>query len=265
MNALKIAERANELLNLEGRVAIVTGAGSGIGREITVLFAEMGAQVALLDKNDDSARQTAETVSALSGQALPITCDVTSASACRHAVEEALSVFGRIDILCNNAGIIVRKDVVDLQEPEWEAVLAVTLKSVYLLSREVIPHMARIGGGSIINTASGWALKGGPKAAAYCAAKGGVLNLTRAMAIDHGHQNIRVNCVCPGDIDTPMLLNECGQLGEDPRQFMRDAADRPLGRVGVVSDVANAVLFLASDMSKWITGASLVVDGGGLA
>ena len=140
-----------------------------------------------------------------------------------------------------------------------------TLKSIYLLSREVIPHMIRNGGGSIINTGSGWSLKGGPRAASYCAAKGGVLNLTRAMAIDHGKHNIRVNCVCPGDVQTPMLASECAQLGEDADAFMQAAANRPLGRVGTPDDVANAVLFLASNMSGWVTGTHLVVDGGGLA
>jgi len=129
----------------------------------------------------------------------------------------------------------------------------------------VIPHMVRGGGGSIINTGSGWSLKGGPRAAAYCAAKGGVLNLTRAMAIDHGKDNIRVNCICPGDIDTPMLASECRQLGADPELFMKEAANRPLKRIGKPEDVANAVLFLASDMARWITGACIVVDGGGLA
>ena len=125
--------------------------------------------------------------------------------------------------------------------------------------------MIRSGGGSIINTGSGWSLKGGAKAVAYCAAKGGILNLTRAMAIDHGRDNIRVKCVCPGDVDTPLLAGECAQLWEDRDSFMKDAANRPLNRVGMPDDIADAVLFLASDLSRWITGTHLVVDGGGLA
>jgi NAD(P)-dependent dehydrogenase (short-subunit alcohol dehydrogenase family) len=150
-------------------------------------------------------------------------------------------------------------------EEEWDLALDVTLKGIFLLSHEVVPHMIRNGGGSIINIGSGWSLKGGPKAASYCAAKGGAVNLTRAMAIDHGPHNIRVNCICPGDIDTPMLRSECAQLGGNVQSFMKEAANRPLARVGMPEDVANAVLFLASPMSTWITGTALVVDGGGLA
>jgi NAD(P)-dependent dehydrogenase (short-subunit alcohol dehydrogenase family) len=173
--------------------------------------------------------------------------------------------FGRIDILFNNAGNIVRNDVTGLAEADWDRALDVTLKGVYLMSRFVIPHMIEGGGGSIINTGSGWSLKGGPEAASYCAAKAGVLNLTRAMAIDHGSQNIRVNCVCPGDIDTPLLRDEARQLGRSWEEFAKEAADRPLGRYGTPEDVARAVLFFAADLSSWVTGAHLVVDGGGLA
>ena len=125
--------------------------------------------------------------------------------------------------------------------------------------------MIKGNGGSIINTGSGWGIKGGPDAIAYCAAKGGVVNMTRAMAIDHGKHGIRVNCVCPGDIDTPLLRGEAKQLGVDEETFIKEAADRPLKRVGNPQDVANVVLFLASDMSSWVTGTSIVVDGGGLA
>ncbi|MHA1580952.1 MAG: SDR family NAD(P)-dependent oxidoreductase, partial [Candidatus Baldrarchaeia archaeon] len=148
---------------------------------------------------------------------------------------------------------------------EWDWVLGVNLKGVYLVSHYVIPYMIKNGGGSIVNIGSGWGVKGGPKAASYCASKGGVVNLTRAMAIDHGRQGIRVNCVCPGDTDTPMLRSEAAQLGVDLNEFLKEAADRPINRLGKPEDVANAVLFLVSDLASWITGAILVVDGGGLA
>jgi NAD(P)-dependent dehydrogenase (short-subunit alcohol dehydrogenase family) len=264
-NSAKIAERAAQLLSLEGKVAVVTGAGSGIGRGISLRLAEMGARIAVLDIDESAGKQTCAALQEQGGEAHALKCDVRQAPDCHRAIETVVEKWRNIDILCNCAGIAIRKDVVDLSEEEWDRALDVTLKGIYLLSREVIPHMNRNGGGSIINIGSGWSLKGGPRAASYCAAKGGTVNLTRAMAIDHGKDNIRVNCVCPGDVDTPMLRSECAQLGEDVQKFMREAANRPLARVGTPEDVANAVLFLASPMSSWITGAALVVDGGGLA
>ena len=261
----KIEDCAAQLLSLKGKVAMVTGAASGIGRGISIRLAEMGAFVAVLDIDESKGRESTAEIEAYGGQAVFLNCDVRSAADCRRAVETIIQRSGKIDILCNCAGIAIRKDIVDLTEDEWDRALDVTLKGIYLLSREVVPHMIRHGGGSIINIGSGWSLKGGPRAASYCAAKGGVVNLTRAMAIDHGKHNIRVNCVCPGDVETPMLLSECAQLGEDRESFMREAANRPLARVGTPDDVANAVLFLVSPMSSWITGAVLVVDGGGLA
>jgi len=260
-----ISARATQLLSLESKVAVVTGAGSGIGRGIALRLAEMGAAIVILDINAEGGQATQRTITERAGRALFQKCDVRSAADCHASIGKAIASFGRVDILCNNAGVIVRKSVVDLAEEEWDVVLDVTLKGIFLLSRETIPHMGKNGGGVIINTGSGWALKGGPQAASYCAAKAGVLNLTRAMAIDHGKHNIRINCVCPGDVDTPMLQSECAQLGEDKAAFLREAANRPLARVGRPEDVANAVLFLASPMAEWITGTCLVVDGGGLA
>jgi NAD(P)-dependent dehydrogenase (short-subunit alcohol dehydrogenase family) len=262
---MTIAEKAEQLLSLDGQVAVVTGAASGIGRGIALLLAQMGAVVAALDVDDKGGAEAVSEICRRSGKAIFVRCDVSSAEDCARAVQTTIETFGKISVLCNNAGVVIRKGVAELREEEWDLVLDVTLKSVYLLSREVIPHMIRNGGGRIINTGSGWSLKGGSKAAAYCAAKAGVLNLTRSMAIDYGKDNIRVNCVCPGDVDTPMLRSECVQLGAEPHSFMKEAANRPLQRTGTPEDVAMAVLFLAGDMSNWITGAGLVVDGGGLA
>lgn len=262
---MKIEQRASQLLSLEGKIAVITGAASGIGRGIALRLGEMGAFIAVLDIDATRGPETVEKVKALGGDSIFLKCNVRSAADCRAAIKAILETRGKIDILCNCAGIAIRKDVIDLTEDEWDRSLDVMLKSIYLLSHEVLPHMIRAGRGSIINIGSGWSLKGGPRAGAYCAAKGGVINLTRAMAIDHGTHNIRVNCVCPGDIDTPMLHSECAQLGEEKGAFMREAANRPLARLGTPEDVANAVLFLASPMSNWITGAALLVDGGGLA
>ncbi len=263
MQSMTIAERAAQLLSLEDKVAMVTGAASGIGRGIATRLAEMGAFVALLDIDETKGLGVVGEIG--DGKSAFLKCDVRSAADCHRAVEAVIAKQGRIDILVNCAGVAIRKDVVELTETEWDFALDVTLKGIYLLSHEVVPHMIRTGGGIIINIGSGWSLKGGPRAAAYCAAKGGAGNLTRAMAIDHGKHNIRVNCVCPGDVDTPMLQSECAQLGKNKEAFMHEAANRPLARVGSPDDIANAVLFLASPMSSWITGAALVVDGGGLA
>ncbi|UCE54806.1 MAG: glucose 1-dehydrogenase [Desulfobacterales bacterium] len=253
------------LLSLDGKVAIITGAASGIGRATAKLLADVGAAVALIDIDESGGKETAANINDSGGKSQFFHCNVISDFDCRSVVEDIHTHFGRIDTLFNNAGLIHRKSVVELEEPEWDLELDVNLKAIFFLSRYVIPKMIRNGGGSIINCGSGWGLKGGPKAAAYCAAKGGVANLTRAMAIDHGRKGIRVNCVCPGDIDTPLLRGEAHQLGINEEDFMQEAADRPINRVGTPEDVAKAVLFLASDLSTWVTGTHIVVDGGRLA
>lgn len=250
---------------LDGRCAIVTGGASGIGRATSMLLAAEGAAVAVADVNLAGAERVVEAIRANRGRALALRCDVTVNADCRRAVEATVSAFGGLDVLVNCAGIIRRADVVETSEEEWDQVLAVNLKSVFLMAKYAVPHMAARGRGSIVNVASGWGLKGGPRAVSYCASKGAVVNLTRAMAIDHGPQNIRVNCVCPGDTDTPMLREEARQLGVDEGTFLASSAERPLARLGTPEDIAQAVLYLASDASAWVTGTSLVVDGGGTA
>ena len=250
--------------SLKGEVAVVTGAASGIGAATAKRLAEVGAIPALLDINQEGEKVAQEIVDS-GGNAKFYTCDVSANSDCKKVAHTVYTELGSITILVNCAGVIVRKDVVELSEKEWDFVLGVDLKAVYLLSHHVIPYMQKSGGGSIINIGSGWGVKGGPKAAAYCAAKGGVVNLTRAMAIDHGNDNIRVNCICPGDVDTPLLRGEAAQLGEELDTFMKKAANRPISRVGTPEDVADAVLYFASELSSWVTGAVLIVDGGGLA
>lgn len=262
---MSIKTKALNLISLEGKIAVITGAASGIGLGTAKRMAEAGASIVLLDIDKPGGEKSVEEITNLGGKAKFYRCDVTSNLDCKKAAENVIQEFGRIDILFNNAGIIIRKNIVDLSEEEWDEVLNVNLKAIYLLSHHVIPYMIKTGGGSIINTGSGWGLKGGPKATAYCASKGGVVNLTRAMAIDHGKDNIRINCVCPGDVDTPLLHGEAAQLGEDEAKFLEEATDRPLDRIGVPDDIANAVLYFASDMSSWVTGSVLVVDGGGLA
>ena len=198
---------------LQGKVAVVTGAASGIGLGCARFLSGMGASVVLFDVDEGKGQAAA---AELGSRARFVKVDVRSEESCRKGVAEAREAFGRIDALVNCAGVIRRKTVVDLTEEEWDLVLDVGLKGIFLVSKFVVPVMAAQGGGSIVNIGSGWGVKGGPKAVAYCAAKGGTVNMTRAMAIDHGAQNIRVNCVCPGDVDTPLLRDEGRQLGLDP-------------------------------------------------
>ncbi len=250
---------------LEGRVAIVTGAGSGIGHGIARRLAREGAAIVAFDRDERALAAVVETIVAEGGHALAVVGDVTVSDDCHRAVDAAVAQHGQLDIVVNCAGIIRRADVVTTTEDEWDRVMNVNAKSIFLFGKHAVPVMAAGGGGSIVNIASGWGLKGGANAAAYCASKGAAVLLTRAMAIDHGPQNIRVNAVCPGDTDTPMLRDEARQLGESEAAFLADAAARPLQRLGTPRDMAEAVLFLVSDRSGWITGASIVVDGGGLA
>lgn len=249
---------------LTGKIALVTGGASGIGRATALLFAREGAAVAIADINQ-SGRAVADEIVRSGGRAIFEQADVTQAADCQRVVERTLAEVGGIHVLFNNAGIMRRASVVELSEDDWDRVMAVNVKSIFLVSREVIPIMAKAGGGSIINTASGWGLAGGPRAAVYCASKGAVVLLTKAMSVDHGGQNIRVNCICPGDTDTGMLRDEAKQLGELERVFLAESARRPLGRIGKPEEIAQAVLYLASDASSFVTGTALIVDGGGLA
>jgi NAD(P)-dependent dehydrogenase (short-subunit alcohol dehydrogenase family) len=250
---------------LHGKTAIITGGAGGIGRATALLFAREGAAVAIVDLNQAAGVEIAGEISAAGGHVIFECADLTRPDDCQRVVDRTVKEFGGVHVLFNNAGIIRRASVLDVTADEWDKVMAVNVKSVFLMSRVVIPVMAKAGGGSIVNTASGWGLAGGARAAAYCASKGAVVLLTKAMAIDHGGQKIRVNCICPGDTDTAMLRSEAGQLGEAEDRFLSDAAKRPLGRVGTPDEIAQAALYLASDASSFVTGTALVVDGGGLA
>jgi len=253
------------MIILNEKVAIITGGASGIGRATALLFANQGAKVIILDLDKSLGESIEKEIVDRGGLSTFILCDVTQSEQCKRAVDIAYRRFGRIDILFNNAGIVRRADVLSTSEEDWDRVMDVNVKSIFLMSKYVVPFMIENEGGVIINNGSGWGLKGGKEAVSYCASKGAVVNMTRAMAIDHGPNNIRVNCVCPGDTDTPMLRNEAQQLGIPDKIFLSEAAQRPLGRYGKPDEIAQAVLFLASDAASYISGSALVVDGGGLA
>jgi NAD(P)-dependent dehydrogenase (short-subunit alcohol dehydrogenase family) len=252
-------------MRLEKKVALITGGASGIGRATALLLAREGAAVAVADLDKAGGQEVVRQILDEGGDAIFVLCNVTEAADCRRAVRFTVEELGGLDILFNNAGIIRRADVLNTTEEEWERVMAVNVKSIFLMSKYAIPVMAARGGGAIVNSGSGWGLVGGRNAVSYCASKGAVVNMTRAMALDHGAQNIRVNCVCPGDTDTGMLRSEAQQLGATEDKFLAEAADRPLGRIGNPQDIAQAVLYLVSDASSFVTGTVLVVDGGGLA
>ena len=252
-------------MKLDGKVALITGGNSGIGSATAALFAKEGAFVVVTGRNQERGEQVAQAINDDGGTAMFIRSDVRFAEDCRMAVERTLERFGRIDVLFNNAGVLYAGTVPECTEEEWDETIDSSLKGAFLMSKYALPSMIQRGSGSVIHTSSGWGILGGERAAAYCAAKGGLVVMTKAMAIDHGPHGIRVNCVCPGDVDTPMLPDDAEKRGLEWDDYMAGASDRPLGRVGTAEEIARAVLFLASDDASFITGEALVVDGGGIA
>jgi NAD(P)-dependent dehydrogenase (short-subunit alcohol dehydrogenase family) len=252
-------------VDLSGATALITGGTSGIGRATAELFASQRAAVAFTGRDAERGAEVSELVRAAGGEPLFLPADVRSAADCARVVEETLAAFGRIDVLVNNAGTYVPNDTIGCTEEEWDEQVDTSLKGTFLMSRAVLPHMIERGSGAIVNNASGWGLVGGAEAVAYCAAKGGVVVMTKAMAIDHGPQGIRVNAVCPGDTETPMEYADAERKGWTWERYEEWASDRPLGRMGTAEEVAKTILFLATDESSFITGAAIPVDGGGIA
>jgi NAD(P)-dependent dehydrogenase (short-subunit alcohol dehydrogenase family) len=252
-------------MRLHNKAALITGGTSGIGEATALLLAKEGAKVSVTGRNPERGRAVAEKITNYGGTAIFVQTDVRSAADCNRAVEQTLNAFKSLDILFNNAGVFYPHTVVECTEEEWDLQLDINLKGTFLVSKAVLPHMVKRRRGVIINNSSGWGLAGGDSAVAYCASKGGVVLLTKAMAIDHGPQGIRVNCICPGDVDTPMLPEDARMRGLNWEDYLAGCAKRPLGRIGTPEEIAKAVLFLASDDSSFMTGAALVVDGGGIA
>ncbi len=245
-------------MRLKGKVAIVTGAGSGIGEATALTFAKEGARITVADVADSAGNDTVEQIRSAGGDAIYAHTDVTSADDIQGMVHLTTSNFGRLDVLFNNAGIAMRLAVAELPEEDWDRCIDINLKGAYLGSKYAIPAMIANGGGSIINTASIYGIVGGPNRAAYVASKGGIVNLTRGMALDYADSNVRVNCICPGYTDTPIIQN----IVQTPDKYQALVDQHPMGRLAKASDVAYGALYLASDESAFVTGIALPIDGG---
>jgi len=243
---------------LEGKVAIVTGAGSGIGRASALRFAAEGSQVVAADVRGPKVEETVAMIEDQGGVAVPCAADVADAVDTERMIATAVDAFGGLDALFNNAGTIRPGTAVKLPPEDWDLVMAVNVRSVFLGAKYAVPVMADRGGGAIVSTASVSGLAGDPASVVYSASKAAVINLTRSLAIDHARQQIRVNCICPGAIDTPPV----GRMLAAEGARERAAKAHPLGRIGRPDDIAAAAVWLCSDEASWITGQALVVDGG---
>jgi NAD(P)-dependent dehydrogenase (short-subunit alcohol dehydrogenase family) len=243
-----------------GKVAFVTGAGTGIGRAAALAFAREGASVVVADVSEQGNQETARMIEEAGGRALAIRCDVSRTEDVKSALDRALEVFGRLDFAFNNAGVEQPiTATADLTEEEWDRIVDINLRGVFLCMKYQIPLMLKQGGGAIVNTSSGAGVKGFSGQAAYCAAKHGVVGFTKAAALEYAQSNIRVNAVCPGIIDTPMMQRFSGGTPEGRERVI---AQEPVGRMGKPQEIAAAVVWLCTDAAAFVIGHAMVIDGG---
>lgn len=247
---------------LAGKVAVITGAATGIGKQGALLFAEEGARVVVADIDENGGRQVVETITSSGGKAIFVKTNVIDATQVEALMQAAVSAYGRIDILYNNAAVNLYGKLTDTSEEDWDRVMRVNVKSVFLCCRAAIPIMKKTGGGTIVNTASTAALVGLRNLAAYTASKGAVLQLTKNLALDYAAEHIRVNALCPGVTGTEMTMKMIATSADPAATRARYDSGRPLGRMAEPVEIARAAIFLASDESSFMTGAPLSVDGG---
>jgi NAD(P)-dependent dehydrogenase (short-subunit alcohol dehydrogenase family) len=250
----------NERGDFTGKVAFVTGAANGIGRAAALAFAREGASVVVADVSVKGNQETARMIEEVGARSLAVTCDVTRAEDIKAALDTTVEAFGRLDFAFNNAGIeYTIKPAADVTEDEWDRIIDIDLRGVFLCMKHEIPLILQQGGGAIVNTSSGAGVKVFKGGAAYCAAKHGVVGLTKAAALDYAQSDIRINAVCPGIIDTPMMQRFSGGTPEGRQAVI---AQEPVGRMGKPEEIAAAVVWLCSDAARFVVGHAMVVDGG---
>jgi NAD(P)-dependent dehydrogenase (short-subunit alcohol dehydrogenase family) len=247
---------------LSGKAAFITGGGTGIGRACALAFAAEGAEVAVAGRRKEPLEAVVTEIQGSGRKALALTCDIVDRSSVEAAISSVAQNFGRLNVIVNNAGAVVVATAEETSDEDWSRVLAANLTGTFHVSRAAIPALRKSGGGSIVNIGSYLGIVGRRSRAAYCAAKAGVAGLTRAMALDHAHENIRVNCVCPAIVETEMSLLFLSKAPDPEAARKQRIAELPLGRFGKPEDVALMALYLASDESSWVTGAAFPIDGG---
>jgi NAD(P)-dependent dehydrogenase (short-subunit alcohol dehydrogenase family) len=247
---------------LSGKVALITGGGTGIGRACALAFAREGAKIAVAGRRREPLQAVAHEIEAAGGQALALTCDVTQTVSVAAALSQSEQHFGRLDTIVNNAGAVVVATAEHTSDEDWQKVIAANLTGTFLVSRAALPLLRKAGGGSIVNIGSVLGLVARKERAAYCAAKAGVSGLTRAMAVDHAQDRIRVNCICPTIVETELGMQSIRQAPNAEAEIQRRIAEIPIGRMGTPEDVALMAVYMASDEASWVTGASFPLDGG---
>jgi NAD(P)-dependent dehydrogenase (short-subunit alcohol dehydrogenase family) len=246
---------------LADKVVLITGGGTGIGKAIVLACAREGAKVAVVGRRLAKLQETVSEVKAAGGEAIAVACDVSRDADVQNAINKVVETYGKLNVLVNNAGVLSVSTIEEIPEDEWDRLIDANLKGPFLMCRAALPEFRKVGGGSIVNVGSVLGLVAMKKRAAYCASKGGLTLLTKAVAIDHGHENIRANCICPSIVETD-LVSELFKTPDGERAKLERLATIPLARFGKPNDIAGLAVFLASDESSWLTGAAIPVDGG---